>query len=91
MVRKLRTSDVFDFDILKSIPDTWYVNQAELRFKNKENPNRFNPLTGYVGCFRIRFSGLRLVYAIKGETIWLIIVDKRKRVYKEMAKRIKGL
>jgi mRNA-degrading endonuclease RelE of RelBE toxin-antitoxin system len=48
-------------------------------------------MTGYAGCFRIRFSGLRLVYAIKGETIWLIILDKRKKVYKEMAKRIKGL
>ena len=64
---------------------------SQLILRIKDNPNRFKPLTGYVGCFRIRFSGLRLVYAIKGETIWLIIVDKRKRVYKEMAKRIKGL
>lgn len=64
---------------------------SQLILRIKDNPNRFKPLTGYVGCFRIRFSGLRLVYAIKGETIWLIIVDKRKRVYKEMANRIKGL
>ena len=55
----------------------------------EENPDSFKPLRGFSECFRVRFSNLRLIYVLKGTTIWLIIVDKRKRVYKDMLKRLK--
>lgn len=86
----LKAHPLIEKDI-KKLSKTEKERLSQLIVRIKDNPSRFKPLTGYVGCFRIKFSGLRLVYAIKGETIWLIIVDKRKRVYKEMAKRIKGL
>ncbi|TRZ87520.1 MAG: hypothetical protein D4R88_09255 [Methanosarcinales archaeon] len=86
----LKAHPLIEKDI-KRLSKTEKEHLSGLILRIKENPNRFKPLTGYTGCFRIRFSGLRLVYAIRGETIWLLIVDKRKTVYKEMAKRIKGL
>jgi len=86
----LKAHPLIEKDI-KKLSKTDKERLRGLILRIKENPNRFKPLTGYAGCFRIRFSGLRFVYAIKGETIWLIIVDKRKTVYKEMTKRIKGL
>lgn len=61
---------------------------AEIIVKLKEDPYRFKSLKGCTECFRVRFSNLRLIYALKSNTLWLIIVDKRKRVYKEMRKRI---
>lgn len=62
---------------------------SELILRIKEDPYRFKPLRGLPGCFRVRFSSFRLVYALKDETIWLLIVDKRKRVYRELRKRLK--
>lgn len=84
----LKAHPSFESD-LKNLSKTDRERLAKLIFKIKENPERFKPLKGFHGVFRIRFSGLRLVYAIKGEIIWLIIVDKRKNVYKKMLKRIK--
>ena len=62
---------------------------TELISRVKEDPYRFKTLKGCSECFRVRFNNLRLIYVLKGKTLWLIIVDKRKRVYKEMRKRIK--
>jgi mRNA-degrading endonuclease RelE of RelBE toxin-antitoxin system len=61
---------------------------AEIIVRLKEDPYRFKSLKGCTECFRVRFSNLRLIYALKGNMLWLIIIDKRKRVYKEMRKRI---
>ncbi len=84
----LKAHPLFEKD-LKKLDKPEKERLKELIFRIKEDPNRFKPLRGYTGLFRIRFSGFRLVYALRGETIWLIIVDKRKRVYREMLKRIK--
>lgn len=84
----LKAHPLFERDVKKlDKPDKERLKELILRIK--EDPNRFKPLRGYAGLFRVRFSGLRLVYALRDETIWLIIVDKRKRVYKEMLKRLK--
>lgn len=84
----LKAHPLFEKDIKKlDEPDKERLKKLILRIK--ENPARFKPLRGYQGLFRIRFGGLRLVYALRDETIWLIIVDKRKKVYKEMLKRLK--
>ncbi|VVB86744.1 ParE toxin of type II toxin-antitoxin system, parDE [uncultured archaeon] len=84
----LKAHPLFEKD-LKKLDKPVKERLKELIFRIKEDPNRFKPLRGYTGLFRVRFSNFRLVYALEGEIIWLIIVDKRKRVYREMLKRIK--
>ena len=77
----------FEGDIKKlSKKDKEQLHRLILRIK--EDPYRFKPMKGFTDCFRVRFGNLRLVFAIKSEIIWLIIVDKRKKVYKEMRKRL---
>ena len=88
MVWVLKAHPRFEKD-LKRLNKVEKKQIAELILRIKEDPYRFKPLKGFPECFRVRFSSLRLVYVLKGETLWLIIVDKRKRVYKEMRKRIK--
>ncbi len=88
MVWVLKGHPSFEKD-LKKLSKADRERLAKLIFKIKEDPARFKPLKGFHGVFRVRFSGFRLVYALKGEIIWLVIVDKRKYVYKEMLKRIK--
>lgn len=83
----LKAHPLFEKDLKKlNKPDKERLKELILRIK--EDPNRFKSLRGYPGLFRVRFSGFRLVYALRGEIIWLIIVDKRKRVYKKMLKRL---
>jgi mRNA-degrading endonuclease RelE of RelBE toxin-antitoxin system len=74
---------------LKKLKKVEKEQLAELILRIKEYPYRFKPLKGFPECFRVRFSSFRLVYVIEGETLWLIIVDKRKRVYKKNAKKNK--
>jgi mRNA-degrading endonuclease RelE of RelBE toxin-antitoxin system len=88
MVWVLKAHPSFEKD-LKKLSKADRERLTKLIFKIKEDPERFKPLKGFQGVFRVRFSGFRLVYALKGEIIWLVIVDKRKYVYKEMLKRIK--
>ncbi len=84
----LKAHPLFEKDI-KKLDKSDKERLKELILRIKENPGRFKPLRGYQGLFRVRFSGFSLVYALRGEIIWLLIVDKRKRVYKEMLKRLK--
>jgi mRNA-degrading endonuclease RelE of RelBE toxin-antitoxin system len=85
----LKAHPHFEKDI-KKLSEIDKERLSELILRIKENPHRFRPLKGYQGCFRVRFSGFRLVFALRSETIWLIIVDKRKSVYKEMQKRLES-
>ncbi|MDF1534677.1 MAG: type II toxin-antitoxin system RelE/ParE family toxin [Methanosarcinaceae archaeon] len=87
MVWVLKAHPRFESD-LKKLNKVEKKQLTELILRIKEDPYRFKTLKGFPECFRVRFSSFRLVYVIKGETLWLIIVDKRKRVYKEMQKRI---
>lgn len=84
----LKAHPSFEKD-LKKLSKADRERLTKLIFKIKEDPARFKSLKGFYGVFRVRFSGFRLVYALKGEIIWLVIVDKRKYVYKKMLKRIK--
>jgi len=83
----LKAHSRFESD-LKKLNKVEKKQLAELILRIKEDPYRFKTLKGIPECFRVRFSSFRLVCVIKGETLWIIIVDKRKRVYKEMQKRI---
>ncbi len=88
MVWVLKAHPSFEKDLKKlSKADREHI--TKIIFKIKEDPERWKPLKGFHGVFSVRFSGLRLVYALKSEIIWLVIVDKRKHVYKKMLKRLK--
>ncbi|VVB91476.1 Uncharacterised protein [uncultured archaeon] len=79
----LKAHPLFERDIKKlSKIDKDRLSGLILRIK--ENPDRFKLLTGCHRCFRVRFGNFRLVYALKSKTIWLIIVENRKKVYKEL-------
>ena len=87
MAWTLKAHPRFEKD-LKKLSKANKEQLAELILRIKEDPYRFKPLKGCPECFRVRFSNFRLVYVLQSKTIWLIIVNKRKRVYKEMRKRI---
>ena len=44
-------------------------------------------LSGTVDCFKLRIADLQLVYLIRGDEIWFLIIDRRGRVYEEFARR----
>ena len=88
MAWTLKAHPHFEKD-LKKLSKANKEQLAELILRIKEDPYRFKPLKGCPECFRVRFSNFRLVYVLQSKTIWLIIVNKRKRVYKEMRKRMK--
>ena len=87
MAWTLKAHPRFEKD-LKKLSKANKEQLAELILRIKEDPYRFKPLKGCPECFRVRFSNFRLVYVLQSKTIWLIIVNKRKQVYKEMRKRI---
>jgi len=88
MAWALKAHPRFEKD-LKKLSKADKEQLAELISRVKEDPYRFKTLKGCSECFRVRFSNFRLVYVLKGKTLWLIIVDKRKKVYKEMRNRMK--
>jgi len=53
----------------------------------KENPKRFKSLKGFKNHFRVRFDKYRLIYCLDGNEIHLLILEKRKKAYKELKKR----
>jgi len=53
----------------------------------KENPRRFKALKGFKNHFRIRFDKYRLIYCLEDNEIHLLILEERKKVYKELEKR----
>ena len=85
---KLRAHSLFEKDVKKlDKKDRERISIALKRIK--ENPTRYRPVKGIPNCFRLRIGNLRVVYMVKGDGIWILIVEKRKQVYKEMKKRIR--
>ncbi len=74
------------------------LNVAELEIfykkkkKIKENPERQKHLSGGSNCYREPITeNIRLIYAIQGNTIWLLAIGKHKEAYKEYIKRLYSL
>ncbi|MBI2655398.1 hypothetical protein HYX06_03170 [Candidatus Woesearchaeota archaeon] len=60
--------------------------------KIKENPLRQEHLSGGANCYREPITdNIRLVYYIKGDTIWLLTVGKHKEAFKTYLKRLYSL
>ena len=85
---KLRAHPLFEKDIKKlDKKDRERISVALKRIKEK--PTRYKPVKGIPNCFRLRIGNLRVVYMVKGDEIWILIVEKRKQVYNEMKNRLR--
>ncbi|MCK4310503.1 MAG: type II toxin-antitoxin system RelE/ParE family toxin [Methanomicrobia archaeon] len=60
---------------------------AKIILEIKENPRRFKALKGFKNHFRVRFDKYRLIYCLRDNEIHLVILEERKKVYKELKKR----
>ena len=54
----------------------------------KKNPTRYKSIKYISNGFRARIGNLRVVYMVKENEIWILIVEKRNSVYKNMNKRL---
>ncbi len=59
--------------------------------KIKENPTRFDHMRGGGNFYKVRFSNLRLIYCLENKIIWLLIVERRDKVYDSYIKRFYAL
>ena len=59
--------------------------------KIKENPLRYKHLNIYKNTYRLRIGKIRIVYLIKENTIWILIIEKRSKVYSSLSERYKSL
>lgn len=59
--------------------------------KIKENPLRCKHLKFYKNTYRLRVGKIRIVYLIKENTIWILIIEKRSKVYSSLSERYKSL
>lgn len=59
--------------------------------KIKENPLRYKHLTVYKNAYRLRAGKIRIVYLIKENTIWILIIEKRSKIYGSLPDRYKSL
>jgi|SRR3989338_777639 len=57
----------------------------------KTDPDQFKDLKGKNNCYTIRIEHMRLVYYFDGSSLWFLIVESRKSVYKEYLKRLYNL
>lgn len=87
MMWKVRAHPLFGND-LKELDKTERSILRKVLEKIRENPERYKQLKHLPSCYSVRIKHLRLIYYLEGDTIFLVIVGKRKTVYKEMGKRM---
>lgn len=60
--------------------------------KVKENPVRQKHLRGGPNCYREAITdNIRLIYYVKGSTIWLLTISTHKKAYENYLKRLYSL
>jgi len=78
-----------DLDKLSTTDLTIFYNKKK---KIRENPEREKHLSGGTNCYREPITkNIRLVYLIKGNTVWLLTIGKHKEAYKTHLKRLHSL
>ncbi len=82
-------------DFLRDL-DKLNKNELEIFYKKKNkiklNPLRFKHLSGRENCYREEItSNIRLIYYIKGNVIWMLVIDKHDHAYTEYRKRLYSL
>lgn len=62
------------------------------KHKIKQNPERLKHLSGGSNCYREAITNsIRLIYYLKGNTIWLLTIGPHDKAYKEFKKRLYSL
>jgi len=62
------------------------------KHKIKQNPLRLKHLGGGANCYREPITkNIRLIYAIEGNTIWLLTVGRHDDAYASYIKRLHSL
>ena len=60
--------------------------------KIKQNPLRLKHLSGGENCYREEITkNIRLVYYVKGNEIWLLVIDKHDDAYAKFRGRLYSL
>lgn len=60
--------------------------------KIKQNPLRLKHLSGGENCYREEItSNVRLIYYLKGNEIWMLVIDKHDHAYSKYRKRLYSL
>lgn len=74
------------------------LNKTELEIfhkkknKIKQNPERFKHLRGGENCYREPITdNIRLIYALDGNSIWLLTIGKHKEAYVKYISRLHSL
>lgn len=84
----------FHSDFFKDVKK---LNKSEKEYvfkqilKIQRNPSRYAHLSGGTNCYKIRIGRLRLIYLLKEESIYILIVYRRGKVYEELKKRLYDL
>jgi mRNA-degrading endonuclease RelE of RelBE toxin-antitoxin system len=87
MAWSLKAHPLFEKD-LKELDKTERKIVYRLLEKIRENPERYKKLKHLTNCYSVRIKNLRIIYYLERNTIVILIVGKRKKVYKEMKRRI---
>ena len=82
-------------DFLKDL-DKLNKSELEIFYKKKNkiklNPLRLKHLSGGENCYREEItSNIRLIYYIKGNEIWMLVIDKHDNAYTKYRKRLYSL
>ena len=78
-----------DLDKLSAIDIEIFEKKKE---KIKQNPLRLKHLSGGENCYREEITtNVRLIYYVKGNDIWMLIIDKHDKAYAEYRKRLYSL
>ena len=89
MAWRLKAHPLFEKD-LKELDKSEREIVHKLLEKIREKPERYKKLKHLTNCYSLRIKNLRMIYYLEGDTIFILIVGKRKKVYEEMKKRMGG-
>jgi len=89
MTWSLKAHPLFEKD-LKELDKSEREIVYKLLEKIREKPERYKKLKHLTNCHSLRIKNLRMIYYLEGDTIFILIVGKRKKVYEEMKKRMGG-
>ena len=60
--------------------------------KIKQNPLRLKHLSGGENCYREEITrNIRLIYYVRGNEIWMLVIDKHDHAYEKYRKRLYSL
>lgn len=88
MEYKVRFHSEFFKDLDKLSPTDIEIFEKK-KEKIRQNPLRLKHLSGGENCYREEITtNIRLIYYIKGNEIWMLVIDKHDKAYAEYRRRL---